>query len=164
MFPRILIALALVCFGITANAQKTFPTPQLKTVDHQSVNLSDKIGQGKITVVAVWATWCQPCHVELDHMKKYLNKWQDELGVQVLAVSIDQRHMVNRISPLVSRKGWEYDILVDSNSALQSTLGFKSIPQMYIVNGEGKIVKEFSGYTSGREHEVDRVLTKMVSK
>ena len=54
--------------------------------------------------------------------------------------------------------------LVDSNSALQRALGFKSIPQMYIIDGEGKIVESFSGYTSGREVEVDRMLNKLASK
>ena len=86
------------------------------------------------------------------------------MGVQVFAISIDKRHMVNRIPSLVSRKGWEYEILVDSNSALQNELGFRSIPQMYIIDGDGQIVKEYNGFSTGREHEVDRMLNQLSSK
>ncbi|MEM6770008.1 MAG: TlpA disulfide reductase family protein, partial [Bacteroidota bacterium] len=115
-------------------------------------------------VIAVWATWCQPCHIELDHMKGHLNKWQDEYGVNVVAVSVDQRHMVNRIKPLVSRKGWKYNILVDTDGKLQATLGFRSIPTMYILNGAGEIVKTFTGYESGREDQVDKILLRLTAK
>ncbi|OAV44859.1 TlpA disulfide reductase family protein [Lewinella sp. 4G2] len=164
MIKQLFFSLLLVGMAGSLSAQAAFPTPTLKTVDHQSVELADKIGNGQVTVVAVWATWCQPCHMELDHMSKYLDKWKNELDVQFLAISVDKRHMVNRIPALVSRKGWEYDILVDSNSALQSQLGFRSIPQMYIIDGDGKIVKEFSGYRDGREEEVDRMLNQLSSK
>ena len=110
MIKHLLLSLAFVCLALPVFGQTDFPTPTLKDVDHQTVELKDIIGNGKLTVVAVWATWCQPCHVELDHMKDYLDKWEDELGVQFLAISVDKRHMVGRIPALVSRKGWEYDI------------------------------------------------------
>ena len=157
------LALVLAC-GVSLIAQKAFPTPKLVDLERQTVDLGEVVGQGKPTVVAVWATWCQPCHMELDHMAKYREKWEEEYGVTFLAISVDKQHMVKRIQPLVDRKGWEYDILVDSNGQLQTRLGFRSIPQMYIIDGDGNIVKEFSGYTTGREHEVDRFLAKLASK
>lgn len=150
-----------VFFTLSLGAQKDFPTPELVTIDREPVALSDYVGNGKPTVIAVWATWCQPCHMELDHMKSYLSKWEDEYGAQVLAISVDKRHMVNRIKPLVSRKGWKYNILVDTDGKLQAKLGFRSIPQMYVLDGDGKIVESFTGYQSGREIQVERLIKKM---
>lgn len=165
MFKKILLPVLFLLGTFTAlHAQQAFPTPELITVDRQPVALSQFVGNGKPTVVAVWATWCQPCHVELDHMKSYLQKWEGEYGAKVLAVSVDQRHMLNRIKPLVSRKGWKYDILVDTDGQLQATLGFRSIPTMYIIDGEGNIVKTFTGYKSGREAEVDQLLKQLATK
>ena len=164
MLKNCLSLFALVLITATATAQNTFPTPTIKSVDLQSVDLSERIGRGKATVVAVWATWCQPCHMELDHMKSYLDKWRGEYGVEVLAISVDKPNMVKRIAPLVSRKGWDYEVLVDSGGQLQRALGFRSIPQMYVIDGDGKIVKEYQGYASGREHEVDKFLAKLTSK
>lgn len=165
MFKKILMPVLLLVGGLTSlSAQKAFPTPELITVDREPAALSDFVGNGEPTVIAVWATWCQPCHVELDHMKSYLDKWEGEYGANVLAVSVDQRHMLNRIKPLVSRKGWKYDILVDTDGKLQSVLGFRSIPTMYILDGRGNIVKTFTGYKSGREAEVDILLKRLAAK
>lgn len=165
MFKNIILPVLLLFFALTGlQAQAAFPTPDLITVDQQPVALSNFVGNGKPAVIAVWATWCQPCHMELDHMKSYLSKWENEYGANVLAVSVDQRHMINRISPLVQRKGWKYKVLVDTDGKLQSTLGFQSIPTMYIVDGSGKIVKTFTGYKSGREAQVDQILSKMAKK
>ena len=160
-FPLLLL---LFVATATATAQKAFPTPDLVTVDQQPAALKDYIGNGKATVVAVWATWCQPCHTELDHMKAYLDKWEKDYNANVLAISVDQRHMVRRIPPLVQRKGWKYNILVDSDGQLQSTLGFRSIPTMYVIDGDGKIVKTFTGYKSGREAAVDKLLKGLAAK
>jgi len=164
MLKKLLFSLTLLCFTLSLSAQKSFPTPELVTIDNQPAALSDFVGNGKPTVVAIWATWCQPCHMELDHMKPFLSKWEDEIGARVLAISVDKRHMINRIKPLVSRKGWKYDILVDPNGQLQSVLGFRSIPQMYILDGKGKIVKSFKGYQQGREKEVEALIRKIAAK
>ena len=164
MYKYLLSLLTVFFLSAATQAQTDFPKPQLTTVEGEPVELAERIGKGVPTVIAVWATWCQPCHMELDHMKKYLDKWEGEYGVNVLAVSIDQPNMVKRIAPLVSRKGWAYEILVDRNGELQQKLGFRSIPQMYIVDGQGKIVKEFSGYASGREDLVDAYLADLVIK
>lgn len=161
MLKNFLPLIALMCMAFSANAQKVFPTPTLTDAAFNPVELSEFVGQGKPTVVAVWATWCQPCHMELDHMKSYLDKWQQEYGANVLAISVDKRHMVNRINPLVKRKGWKYDILVDTEGKLQRALGFTSIPQMYILDGAGKIVREFTGYETGRESQVDAVVRQL---
>lgn len=161
MSNKFFLPLLLLVFSVTLSAQESFPTPRLVTVNNQPADLADYVGNGKPTVIAIWATWCQPCHMELDHMKSYLSKWENDYGAQVLAISVDKRHMINRIPPLVKRKGWQYDILVDTDGKLQSVLGFKSIPQMYVLDGEGKIVETFTGYQQGREAEVDRLIRKL---
>ena len=162
--PKLLLPLLLFLLSFTATAQKAFPTPTLETLDGQPAPLAEIVGDGQPTVIAVWATWCQPCHQELDHMKAFLDKWENEYGARVVAVSVDKRYHINRIQPLVNRKGWKYDVLADTDGQLQTRLGFRSIPQMYVLDGDGKIVQEFSGYRDGREREVDALIRKMAAR
>lgn len=164
MLKNFFFSLSILFCAFTLSAQDNFPTPELINLDQKAVSLTDYVGNGKPTVVAIWATWCQPCHMELDEMKAYLKKWEGDYGAQVLAISVDKRHMFSRIKPLVSRKGWEYQVLVDPDGAIQSALGFNSIPQMYILDGAGKIVDYFSGFESGRGAEVDRLIKKLATK
>lgn len=161
MFKTFLLSFVLLCFTYSLSAQDSFPTPELVTLDRQAAPLADYVGNGKPTVIAIWATWCQPCHMELDEMKSHLDKWESEYGATVLAISVDKRHMVNRIKPLVSRKGWAYDILIDTDGKLQAQLGFSSIPQMYVLDGAGNIVKSFKGYQHGREAQVEKLIKRL---
>lgn len=164
---KFLLPLVLLCLSaanLSAQSDKDFPLPVLQTVDMEQAKLTDYVGNGKPTIIAVWATWCQPCHLELDHMKAYAPKWEEELGVNFIAVSVDKPFQVRKIAPLVKRKGWAYDILVDTGGKLQRELGFRSIPQMYVIDGNGKIVREWSGYQQGREQEVERVLRRLAAK
>lgn len=142
--------------------QQAFPSTSFRTLDGQTVESSQLVGQGQPTVVTVWATWCAPCQMELNHFKSYYDRWTNELGAEVIAVSVDQPHHVRRISPMVRQKQWPYQIVVDSQRNLQQMLGFKNIPQLYVLDGSGKVVASYSGYKDGRAEEVDKELVKLV--
>jgi len=54
---------------------------------------------------------------------------------------------------MVNGKGWEYNILLDTNNELQRSLGASTIPLTLIVKNN-KIVYRHSGYSSGVEFEL----------
>ncbi len=160
-FRRTFTALLLTgLFAIGLSAQN-FPDANVKTLDRQEVALSDYVGQGKNTVVAVWATTCPNCIMELDHMKDYVDKWAEEYNAEVIAVSMDQYQRIRRVKPMVSGRQWPYTVLIDSQRRLGSLLNFTAIPQLFVVDGQGKIIQQYSSYQRGREKEVDRVLAKL---
>lgn len=147
-------------FAIGLNAQD-FPDANVKTLDRQDVALSDYVGQGKNTVVAVWATTCPNCIMELDHMKDYVEKWSTQYNAEVIAVSMDQYQRIRRVKPMVNGRQWPYTVLIDSQRQLGSLLNFTAIPQLFVVDGKGKIIQQYSSYQRGREEEVDRVLARL---
>lgn len=161
---RIFFSLIFLTMTLSLSAQRAFPTPELINTEREAAALADYVNNGKPTVVAIWATWCFPCHKELDEMKPYLGKWELEYGADFLAISVDQPRYFRRIVPLVKRKGWDYHVLVDQRGVLQQRLGFSSIPQMYILDREGKIIESFSGYQKGREKQIDRLLKRLSAK
>lgn len=160
---RIYKILGLLCcfsMGLSLSAQQ-FPDVQLKTLNRQAVALSDFVGQGKNTVVAVWATTCPNCIMELDHMTEYADKWATEYNAEIIAVSMDQYQRVRRVAPMVNGRNWPYTILIDNQRQLGQLLNFTTIPQLFVVNGQGEIVQQYSTYELGREKEVDRLLSTM---
>ncbi|MTB51544.1 TlpA disulfide reductase family protein [Lewinella sp. W8] len=156
--------LIVLFLSVGLSAQDVFPTPELLDVKRAPASLATYVNNGKPTVVAIWATWCFPCHKELDEMKPYLGKWEMEYGADFVAVSVDQPRYFRQIQPLVKRKGWAYNVLVDQRGQLQQQLGFSSIPQLYVLDQNGAIIKSFSGYQEGREKQVDRLLQRLSSK
>ena len=154
------LLLGLSMFGNLCG-QTNFPSIDVLRLDGSSVALGDLVGQGKPTVVALWATWCQPCLAELDHMKAYFEKWTGEYEADFLAVSVDQRYQMRRIQPLLNRRFWPYTVVVDVNRQLQSLLDFDSIPQLFVLDGQGRIVATYSGFENNRPQQVDRELAQL---
>lgn len=80
--------------------------------------------------------------------------WQEETGVKLIAVSIDQAQNINKVKPLVSTNGWTYEVLLDPNSDLKRALGVQLIPYVLLLDGKGNIVYKHNGYTDGAEFEL----------
>ena len=95
-----------------------------------------------------------PHGANLDAIGEVYEEWQEETGLKIIAVSIDQAQNINKVKPLVSNHGWEYEVLLDPNSEFLRTLGGHMIPYTLIVDGKGEIVYKHSGYTDGAESEL----------
>jgi len=146
----LLIVFMLSC--ITLNAQNTLPSVVLKTVDGKTINTSELSKEGPI-VISLWATWCVPCKNELDAISDVYDEWVDETGIKLYAVSVDDSRTVKRVKPLINGKGWEYEVLLDTNHDLKRALGVSTVPVTLIVK-DNKIVYRHSGYTPGAEDEL----------
>ena len=149
----------LICSSFTDTI--SFPSATVKTLEGKSVEIKDYIGQGKITVVSFWATWCSPCKRELDAIGDLLPAWKEKYNLEVLAVTLDNSRGLAKVPAIVQSKGWEFIVLSDSNQALQQALGFQSIPQSYLLDGKGNIVYSHTGYSPGDEFELEDEIKKI---
>ncbi len=149
------LIMAVAC-GLPAMAQ--FPSVQLKTLDGEPVDAASLSNDGKPYVVSFFATWCKPCLRELKAIAEVYPEWQEETGMKLIAISVDEAQNVSKVRPLVNALGWEYEVLLDTNSELKNALGIKSVPHLYIIDGNGKIVENRSGYTEGsEEHIIEKI-------
>ena len=149
LFPLFALLLA---FSLPSNAQ--LPSVTIKTMDGKAVNVDTLSNGGKPFIIDFFATWCKPCNRELDAVSEVYEDWQQETGVKIFAVSIDQGQNINKVKPLVDNHNWEYDVLLDPNGDLKRALGIQMIPYVLIVDGQGNIVYRHAGYTDGEETEL----------
>ena len=151
----IMFTLVALFFIQNLSAQKSVPAVDVQTLEGERVNLSDYTGKGEFTILSFWATWCKPCKTELDAIYDIYPDWQEEFGVELVAVSIDDSRTMRKVIPMVEQKDWPYTILTDSNQNVQRALNFRSIPQTFLVNPEGQIIYSHNGYTPGSEYELE---------
>ena len=151
----------LAAFG-TALAQ--LPAVTLKTLDGLTVKTETLSNDGKPFIIDFFATYCKPCNRELSAIAEVYDEWQEETGVKIYAVSIDQAQNINKVKPLVDQNEWAYDVLLDPNSDFLKALGGQMIPFVVVVDGKGNIVSKHNGYTDGEENELITEVRNLLAK
>ena len=71
------------------NKNTILPSVSIKSIEGKTINTDGFENQGNPIVISFWATWCKPCAKELNAISEVYDDWQEETGVKVIAVSID---------------------------------------------------------------------------
>jgi peroxiredoxin len=144
----------LLCLFMALSGFAQLPSVQLKNIDGKTIDTATLNNDGKPFVISFFATWCKPCNRELKAIHEVYADWQDETGVKLIAVSIDEAQNAQKVKPLVDSEGWEYEVLLDPNSDFFHALGGQQIPFVLIIDGNGKIAHQHSGYIDGSESHI----------
>lgn len=100
---KILFIAFVMLSAINLHAQ--LPNVRLQDMDGKTVQTGEISNDGKPVIISFWATWCKPCLRELKAIHEVYPDWQDETGVKMYIVSIDQAQDANRVKPLVDGFG-----------------------------------------------------------
>ena len=159
------ILLSIVALALSVSSlQAQLPAVTLKTLNGSEVRTDTLSNNGKPFIIDFFATWCKPCNRELDAISEVYEEWQEETGVKIIAISIDQAQNINKVKPLVNNHGWEYEVLLDPNGDFKRALGCQMIPYTIIVDGMGEIVYKHNGYTDGAETELIEKVRALIKK
>ena len=157
---KISLLLFCVALSILFGFSQALPSVTLKDINGKMVDTSELSNDGKPFIISFFATWCKPCLRELNAINEVYAEWQEETGVRLIAISVDQAQNMNRVKPLVDRLDWDYEVLLDPNSDFTRALNINSslIPAVLIIDGKGNIVERRTGYTDGsEEHLIEKV-------
>lgn len=161
MKKTIILAL-LAIVSLTLSAQ--LPSIQVKTLDGKTIDTAKLNNDGRPFAICFFATWCKPCNRELKAISEVYPDWQDETGMKIYAVSIDQAQNIHKVKPLVDAEGWEYEVLLDPNSDFIHAIGVQMIPHTLIIDGDGTIAAQHSGYQEGSEIQIINDIKALLAK
>ncbi len=123
------------------------PNPDLGI--NEEVNIQELLQNPDVKLVLVdfWATWCEPCKAEMPYLEELYTEYKDK-GLECLVITIDSsKKLEDQILKDVEHLGVTYPIPWDLNSEVKNSYGIQAIPVTYLVDKNGKIRYEHSGFT-----------------
>ncbi len=150
-------------FSQEETTKKELPSINIKTLDGQTFNTQDIYNDGKPILISFWALWCKPCKKEMDAYNENYDDWQEETGVKIYAVSIDDARSTAKVLPFVSGKAWEMEVLLDPNGDFKRAMNVNMIPHTFLLDGNGNIVYQHTSYYEGLEDEIYEMVRKVAA-
>jgi cytochrome c biogenesis protein CcmG/thiol:disulfide interchange protein DsbE len=97
---------------------------------------------GKVLVLNYWASWCAPCVEEAPSLNEFAKTLKDS-GVVVLGVSVDRNEQA--YFNFVKHFDVSYPTARDPQENLSYRYGTYKIPESYIIDRNGKVVRKYAG-------------------
>jgi len=124
-------------------ASPLLPAPAISFVDlaGNTVRLADFAG--KVVLVNLWATWCEPCLREMPSLERMQSLLGDKIAV--VAVSED-RGGSKAVEPFLAKLGLKsVTIYLDPKSAMERALKVQGLPTSFLIDREGRLLGRVEG-------------------
>jgi thiol-disulfide isomerase/thioredoxin len=126
------------------------------TVGNQPARLSDY--KGKVVVLDFYATWCEPCRAETPRLVQ-MQKDYGSNGLQVIGLNVGGDEDRPRVPAFAKEYSIEYPLgFPDDNLVDQYLTDNQDIPQAFVFDRNGDLVKRFIGYSSTSGAELERIV------
>jgi cytochrome c biogenesis protein CcmG, thiol:disulfide interchange protein DsbE len=99
---------------------------------------------GKVVLLNVWATWCEPCRVEMPSIER-LHRELGPQGLAVVAISVDDPGAEQRIRDYVKDLGLTFEILHDPQQGTTRNYQITGYPETFIIARDGTIRRKMIG-------------------
>lgn len=152
-----IIFLSIACLFLSMNACTKSDAPKKSAVatekslapdvsvtslaNGSSLKLSDL--KGKVVLLNFWATWCPPCREEIPSMMK-LNSFMSGKPFQMVAISIDEGGKP-AIDSFFKESGFSLPTYLDESGASAKSYGITGVPESFIIDKKGVLVKKIIG-------------------
>lgn len=143
-------------------AMAQLPSVKVENQRGDVVNTSTLLKSKKPIIISFWSTTCKPCLMELNAINDQMEDWLAEADFEVVAVSIDDSRSSAKAKALASGNGWDdFTVLYDKNQDFKRAMNVNMVPHVFIVDANGKIVYNHTGYTPGSESELLKIIKKL---
>lgn len=145
------------CMSGDAPARDGEPAPAYAAVELGGDSLSLADLRGQPVLLNVWATWCPPCREEMPALEAVHQELGPE-GLRVVAVSIDARGDDAAVREFLKENRISFTILRDSDDTITRTFQMIGVPETFLIDREGRLVKRWRGKIDPRSGEVRKLI------
>ena len=137
------------------------PSVMFKDLSGKDVSISEM--RGKVVLVDFWATWCEPCQIEIPWLIELQQKYGTK-GFTIIGVAMDESGQ-KAVDPYLAKTRFDvngqklpinYPVLIGNDRSAE-TLAPEMVgyPTSVLISRDGKIIKTTIGLVSFDEIEKD---------
>lgn len=148
---------ALLAAGVLSNAiaaekkEREHPALEVGSVPHDEIGkdidgnaVTVSQHHGKVVIVSFWASWCGPCRKELPVLANVAKKVGPE-HLTLIAINYkDDPRPFKQVAEALRKL--PITVVRDSSGKAARKYGVKGIPRMIIIDRNGKVAADHTGY------------------
>jgi thiol-disulfide isomerase/thioredoxin len=112
--------------------------------------------KGEVVLVNFWATWCPPCREEIPSMAA-LNVLMSGKPFRMLAISIDEGGK-DAVEAFFKQSKTSLPAYLDNSGAIGKVYGITGVPETFVIDRKGVIIKKVVGPLDWNAPEVVKFL------
>jgi len=134
------------------------PAPDVIFKDLEGKDVPLSSFKGKVVLINFWATWCDPCYIEIPWLIEMQQKYEAR-GFTVLGISMDEDGK-SAVAPFLAKERFNvngqklpmnYPIVIGNDEVADKFGGLLGYPTSFLISRDGKIVKKVQGLISYEE-------------
>ena len=134
-------------------ASPLLPAPAVSFVDLAGNTVSLSEFAGKVVLVNLWATWCEPCLREMPSLERVQSRLGDKIAV--VAISED-RGGSKTVEPFIDKLRLKsVKIYLDPKSAMERAFKVQGLPTSFLIDRQGRVLGRVEG---GAEWDAPKLL------
>lgn len=177
--PLIVLCLGVACSQPSANNSEptpvlseppvtTFPMPPIRSegatvnaswtlADGKRVSLADE--RGKVVVLDLYATWCEPCRLSIPHLVSLHERYKDR-GLSLVGLNVGGPDDRVKVANFAAEFHISYPLGFPDKSLTDLLLSDdNSIPQTFVFSREGQLVKRYIGYDQSMPRQLEDLIS-----
>ena len=156
-----LVAATLVTSTAEAKLKKgdAFPTPSLPALNGKgTIDLSKY--KGKVVILDFWASWCEPCKIELPYLNSLAKKNKD---VVIIGINMDEKQP--EAMAFLKEHPVQLPLAYDgAKKTLAEKVEIETMPTSFIIGKDGKIAERHQGFRDGDGAKIEQEVAALQKK
>jgi peroxiredoxin len=139
------------------------PAPELvaQTLSGERATLASL--RGRVVLLNLWATWCDPCRTELRELKKIHARYGAQ-GLAIVAVSVDRERTREQIRAFAKRRALPFTIWHDSADTASSAFGVGTLPASFLIDEDGRVAWAHGGAITAEDEKLSKAIAGALSE
>ncbi|MFH1379791.1 MAG: TlpA disulfide reductase family protein [bacterium] len=153
--------LASGCKSGSSSGVSGSKAPSFTLKDFSGIEYSSEQFEGKVVFIDFWASWCPPCRTAIPRVAALHEEYKDNDEVVIMGINLDQNR--KQADDFIAEHSFSYITLVGGLSQVSQEYGVRGIPAFFIIDQEGTIIKQYSGFTPRYESEWREEINKLLN-